>query len=59
MDYDSSSGTWHLVPSLTDDPLARGYNNEAQRYHPENRIVPQPWTVKQRTLLLMGELRLV
>ncbi|MGC2778525.1 MAG: hypothetical protein WA418_23125, partial [Bradyrhizobium sp.] len=39
MDYDSSSGTWQLVPSLSDDPLTRGYDSEAERYRPENRIV--------------------
>jgi hypothetical protein len=55
MDYDSSSATWHLVRSLRDDPLARGYNGEAERFHPENRIVPQPWTSRQRRLLLMDE----
>ena len=52
MDYDSNSGTWHLVPSLRDDPLARGYDNDAQRYQPENRILAQPWTLRQRRLLL-------
>jgi hypothetical protein len=55
MDYDATSGTWHLVPSLSDDPLARGYNSEAERYHPENRIVSQPWTLRQRRLLLIQE----
>jgi hypothetical protein len=55
MDYDSSSGTWHLVPSLNDDPLARGDKSEAERYRPESRIVPQPWTSRQRRLLLMKE----
>jgi hypothetical protein len=55
MDYDSSSGTWHLVASLSDDPLARGYDSDGSRYRPENRIVPQPWTLRQRRLLLMEE----
>jgi hypothetical protein len=55
MDYDSSSGTWHLVPSLDDDPLGRSYDGEAERYRPENRIVPQPRTLRQRRLLLMEE----
>lgn len=55
MDYDSSSGTWHLVPSLSNDPLARGYDSEAERYRPENRIVSQPWTLRQRRLLLIKE----
>jgi hypothetical protein len=55
MDYDPNSGTWHLVASLGDDPLARGYDSEAERYRPENRIVPQPWTLRQRRLLLMQE----
>ena len=52
MDYDSRSGTWHLVRSLRDDPLARGYESEAERYRPESRIVAQPWTLQQRRLLL-------
>ena len=55
MDYDASSGTWHLVPSLSDDPLGRGHESEALRYRPENRIVSQPWTLRQRRLLLMAE----
>ena len=55
MDYDPSSGTWHLVPSLNDDPLASGDDSEAERYRPENRIVPRPWTLRQRRLLLMDE----
>jgi hypothetical protein len=55
MDYDPGSGTWHLVPSLKDDPLARGYESEAERYGPETRIVSQPWTLRQRRLLLMDE----
>jgi hypothetical protein len=40
MDYDSSSAILHLVRSLRDDPLARGYNGDVERYRPENRIVP-------------------
>ena len=55
MDYDPNSGTWHLVASLSDDPLARGYGSEAERYRPESRIVRQPWTLRQRRLLLMAE----
>jgi hypothetical protein len=55
MDYDPSSGTWHLVASLSDDPLARGHDSEAERYLPESRIVRQPWTLRQRRLLLMEE----
>ena len=55
MDYDPSPGTWHLVASLKDDPLARGYDSEAERYRPERRIVLQPWTLRQRRLLLMEE----
>jgi hypothetical protein len=55
MDYDAGSGTWHLVPSLGDDPLARGYESEAEGYRPANRIVPQPWSLRQRRLLLMEE----
>jgi hypothetical protein len=55
MDYDQSSGTWHLVPSLHDDPLALGHDSEAERYRPESRIVSQPWTLRQRALLLMEE----
>jgi hypothetical protein len=55
MDYDLSSGTWHLVTSLEDDPLGRGYNSEAERYRPENRIVHQPRTLRQQRLLLMEE----
>jgi hypothetical protein len=52
MDYDSASGTYHLVRSLRDDPLARGHEIDAERYRPENRIVRRPWTVRQRQLLL-------
>jgi MFS family permease len=52
MDYDPRSGTWHLVPSLRGDPLTSGYDNDAQRYRPEDRIVVQPWTLRQRRLLL-------
>ena len=52
MDYDSASGTWRLVLSLRDDPLARGDESEAERYRPENRIIAQPWTLRQRRLLL-------
>jgi hypothetical protein len=55
MDYDSGSGTWHLVHSLSEDPLAGGSDSDFQRYQPENRIVAQPWTVRQRRLLLAGE----
>jgi hypothetical protein len=55
MDYDPHSETWHLVPSLADDPLARGDNSGSERYRPENRIVAQPWTLRQRRLLLMEE----
>jgi hypothetical protein len=55
MDYDPGLGTWHLVQSLRDDPLARGHQSEAERYRPEDRIVPQPWTLRQRRLLLVEE----
>ena len=55
MDYEPGSATWHLVPSLRDDPLTRGHESEAERYRPEDRIVRQPWTVRQRRLLLMDE----
>jgi hypothetical protein len=44
--------------ALGDDPLARGYDSEAERYRPENRIVLQPWTLRQRRLLLIEERRL-
>ena len=52
MDYDALSGTYHLVRSLRDDPLVSGYESEAERYHPENRILPGPWAVRQRRLLM-------
>jgi hypothetical protein len=53
MDYDSVSGTYHLVRSLRGDPLARSYEREAERYRPEKRIVVRPWTLRQRRFLLM------
>jgi hypothetical protein len=43
MDYDARSGTYHLVRSLGDDP----------RYDPAARIIVQPWTLRQRRLLLI------
>jgi hypothetical protein len=52
MDYDSVSGTWRLVRSLRDDPLARGHQSDAEAYRPLNRIIVRPWTVRQRHLLL-------
>jgi hypothetical protein len=52
MDYDQASGTWRLVRSLQGDPLARGYEREAETYRPAERIVVRPWTLKQRRLLL-------
>jgi hypothetical protein len=55
VDYDPSSGTWHLVTSLGDDPLGRGHDSAAERYRPESRIVPRPWTLRQQRLLLMDE----
>jgi hypothetical protein len=55
MDYDLASGTWHLVPSLEADSLGRGHDDEAERYRPGDRIVTQPWTLRQRRLLLMEE----
>jgi hypothetical protein len=58
MDYDPGSGTWHLVRSLHDDPLARGDDSEAERYRPADRIISQPWMLRQRRLLLMDERRL-
>jgi MFS family permease len=57
MDYDSTSGTYHLVRSFRGDPLARGYEGEAERYRPENRIVVRPWTVRQQRLLLLPRSR--
>ncbi len=53
MDYDANSGTYHLVRSLASDPLVRGHEADAARYHPEQRIIRQPLTVRQRRLLLM------
>jgi hypothetical protein len=52
MDYDSPSGTYHLVRSLRGDPLAGGSLIDAARYHPEARIVAMPLTMWQRHLLL-------
>ena len=42
MDYDESSGTYRLVPSLN-----------APRYRPEDRVIRRPLTVRQRRLLLL------
>jgi hypothetical protein len=53
MDYDRGSGTYHLVPSLRGDPIAQGYQAEAAQYRPEENIIRQPWTLRQRRLLLM------
>jgi hypothetical protein len=52
MDYDSGTGTYRIVSSLRNDPLVKGYEIDAERYHPEKRIVFQPLTLKQRRLLL-------
>jgi hypothetical protein len=52
MDYDQTSGTCRLLRSLDGDPLARGYETDAERYRPANRIVERPWTLEQRRLLL-------
>jgi hypothetical protein len=52
LDYDWGSGTYRLVRSLRGDRLARGHEDDAERYHPEDRIVSQPMTSKQRRLLL-------
>jgi hypothetical protein len=52
MDYEQTSGTWHLVYSLRGDPLARGYEREAERYRPMDRIIVRPWTLRQQRLLL-------
>ncbi|HYS54655.1 MAG TPA: hypothetical protein VER58_12930, partial [Thermoanaerobaculia bacterium] len=54
MDYDQISGTWRLLPSLHGDPLALGYDAEAERYRPAERIIERPWTLKQQRLLLRG-----
>jgi len=53
MDYAARAGTYHLVRSLHDDPLANGYAADAERYHPERRIISQAWTPRQRALLLL------
>jgi hypothetical protein len=55
MDYDSRSGTYHLVRSLRNDPLARGHESEAERYRAEERIIVRPWTMRQERLLLRGD----
>jgi hypothetical protein len=39
---------------LHGDPLARGYEADAERYRPVDRIIERPWTLKQRRLLLRG-----
>jgi hypothetical protein len=52
MDYDMASGTYRLVRSLRGDPLGRGFERDAERYRPEQRIVGRPWTLRQRRLLL-------
>jgi hypothetical protein len=58
LDYDARAETFDLVRSLERDPLARGpnseagSNSEAARYRPEDRIIAQPWTIRQRRLLL-------
>jgi hypothetical protein len=53
MDYDYGSGTYQLVRSLQGDSFAEGYGAEAARYRPENHIIQQPWTLRQRRLLLL------
>jgi hypothetical protein len=53
MDYDNASGTYHLVRSLSGDPLVQGHEAEALLYHPDNRIIQRPWTSRQRRLLLV------
>jgi hypothetical protein len=57
MDYDAASGTWRLLRSFHGDPLARGHEAEAESYRPAARIVPGPWTLIQRRLLLSTALR--
>ena len=54
LDYDPRSETYRLVRTLRDDPLARGAISDSERYRPEERIVSQAWTVRQRRLLLAG-----
>jgi hypothetical protein len=54
LDYDPRSETYNLVRSLRDDPLGRGAPGGSDRYHPEDRIVAQPWTARQRHLILAG-----
>jgi hypothetical protein len=55
MDYDPHTETYHLVPSLRDDPFARGFASDAARYRPENRIIRRAWSVQQERLLLERE----
>jgi hypothetical protein len=52
MDYDQASGTYRLIRSLRDDPLAGGSAAAVARYHPEARIVAMALTPWQRHLLL-------
>jgi hypothetical protein len=52
LDYDPRAGTYDLVRSLQNDPLARGPASAADRYRPEDRIIAQPWTLRQRRLIL-------
>jgi len=57
MDYDSASGTYRLLHSLREDPLACGYESAAGRYRPESRIINVPWTLRQQRLLLLPRSR--
>jgi hypothetical protein len=52
MDYDAATASYHLVPSLRNDPLLLGHEANAGLYHPEKRILLRPRTVRQRRLLL-------
>lgn len=55
MEYEPRTGTYYLVHSLRGDPFALGFESDAERYHPENRIIQRPWTLRQRRLLLTEE----
>jgi hypothetical protein len=55
MDYDPQAESYRLVPSLRDDPFARGFPSAAERYRPEARIIRGAWSEQEQRLLLERE----
>ncbi|MEO8504974.1 MAG: hypothetical protein ABI609_13835 [Acidobacteriota bacterium] len=52
MDFDDREGTYHVVPTLDGDQFLAGTGVNATRYRPEERILRQPFSPRQRALLL-------